>query len=344
MRLLITLLLICQVANSYAQKDTLTTDVDWPIGLAIHNNILFIAEAVGNQISTLDLNIPNSSPQTFITGGLDRPNFMKIVGDYLYFAEYGGRISKVDLTQTNPSPVTILSGLLSPKSILIYNSDLYYTRYNQISKIDLTESNPIPTIVLDGLDGVINLAMEGQNLYFSEYTGGRISKIDLTASNPQPITILSDLDGPLGGMTINNNELYFYEHGDTTISVVNINSQDSIPTIFDTGVISGDIYINGNDIYISDFKNDLILRYTNVISSINEPIEQSFIIFPNPTRDFIEIKGNDNPLNYSITTSTGKIITNFNKLNENRIDISLLPSGMYVLTFDNGETYKIIKL
>ncbi|MAB30154.1 MAG: hypothetical protein CMP78_00950, partial [Formosa sp.] len=65
-------------------------------------------------------------------------------------------------------------------------------------------------------------------------------------------------------------------------------------------------------------------------------------IYPNPTKDFIYLKGNNNNLRVMIYDITGKIV--FKKLVTNTIDISNLNNGMYLLHISMGLETSIIKI
>lgn len=65
---------------------------------------------------------------------------------------------------------------------------------------------------------------------------------------------------------------------------------------------------------------------------INNQSITSFSLIPNPTRDWILIKGNENILTISVLDIIGNVVINrkiFNK-NEVRLDLSELPAGIYV--------------
>ena len=261
MKNLILILLTTISVNIYGQKDTITTTVNWPLGIVNSGNYLFIVENTDNEITKIDLTIQNPTP-VVITNGLFNPHYLTIVGNYLYFTEYSGnKISKIDITQTNPVPATVISGL----------------------------------------------------------------------------------NGPLGGMKINGNELYFFEYSSSEISMIDISSPTPIITNIDVGVVGGDIEFIGNDMYVSDFQNDLILKYTNLLLSIKEEINPSFEIFPNPSSNFISIKGVVERMTGSIYNSLGVKIREFIIHDNITLDISCLNTGTYFVVFPNGWSNKFKK-
>ena len=116
MKNLILITFILTFYNSFGQT-VITTGVNWPLGIIEKSDYLYIVEAEDNEISKIDLTLPNPSPITVVSG-LSRPNHLIASGDFLYVTEYtGNRISKIDITQTNPIPVTVVSGLTTPKTL-----------------------------------------------------------------------------------------------------------------------------------------------------------------------------------------------------------------------------------
>lgn len=345
MKNLVLLILTTISVNTYGQKDTITTAVKNPLGIVNSDNYLFIAEADDNEITKIDLTIQNPIPVAIISG-FSRPNFLTVVGNFLYFTEYyENRISKIDLTQTFPKPTIVVSGLNTPEYLKLNGNDLYFSEFNagKISKIDITHSNPIPTTVISGLNTPYGLEINGNDLFYSEFSGNKISKIDITQVNPKPTIVINDISGPLGGMKIKGNKLYFFEYQSRKISMIDITS--STPTVknIDVDVAGGDIEFIGNDMYISDFENNLILKYSNQIVSISNVINPSFEIFPNPSSDFISIKGVVEKMSGTIFNFSGVKIQEFTTHDNETLDISFLNPGTYFVVFTNGVASKFIK-
>ena len=77
---------------------------------------------------------------------------------------------------------------------------------------------------------------------------------------------------------------------------------------------------------------------------INDDLDENIIIYPNPTEDILFISGNENELEVSIYDLLGKRVMKVSVIN--RIDISLLSIGTYLVYINNGtkvSQYKIIK-
>jgi hypothetical protein len=66
-------------------------------------------------------------------------------------------------------------------------------------------------------------------------------------------------------------------------------------------------------------------------------------IYPNPSTDYIQIKGLTNQLAYKILDITGSYIS-FGSVNDNeKIDVKNLTNGIYFVRFENGITSKFLK-
>lgn len=83
------------------------------------------------------------------------------------------------------------------------------------------------------------------------------------------------------------------------------------------------------------------------ITDLNQAIERVINIYPNPASDFITIDGLSNKLNkISIMNIAGVKIFEYSTIENNRIDISELKTGIYLLMIDDGEkisSHKFIK-
>lgn len=78
---------------------------------------------------------------------------------------------------------------------------------------------------------------------------------------------------------------------------------------------------------------------------VNDVKEKAFIVYPNPVKDFIYVKTQDETTFYTLYNLSGQIVAQ-GKLTNGQIDAQRLPSGVYVLKLDNQKdklTSKIIK-
>lgn len=75
-------------------------------------------------------------------------------------------------------------------------------------------------------------------------------------------------------------------------------------------------------------------------------LEQEFSnvkIFPNPSKDFIQISNLNKPINYKIYNLLGEEIQSGTSFNNQKINIQNLKSGLYFLNFNEINTIKFIK-
>ncbi|OUS01072.1 hypothetical protein A9Q86_10030 [Flavobacteriales bacterium 33_180_T64] len=72
-------------------------------------------------------------------------------------------------------------------------------------------------------------------------------------------------------------------------------------------------------------------------------VKSNLKIFPNPSVDYIQIKGLTNQLSYRILDITGNQLSFSSIKDDNKIDIKSLANGIYFIRFDNGITSKFIK-
>lgn len=69
--------------------------------------------------------------------------------------------------------------------------------------------------------------------------------------------------------------------------------------------------------------------------NINENSISKLSIYPNPSNGIFEVKSNESG-NYSIVSSTGKLIVNSYFSNDFTVDLTNLPKGIYILQVNNG--------
>ena len=78
-------------------------------------------------------------------------------------------------------------------------------------------------------------------------------------------------------------------------------------------------------------------------------MDNDFIIYPNPAKNFIEIQSpmmRHQDLQFSLSNAHGKILLQQDSRNSNILSLEALSPGVYMLTIENGmikKTYKIIK-
>lgn len=101
--------------------------------------------------------------------------------------------------------------------------------------------------------------------------------------------------------------------------------------------------------YFDDIACDLFPFLLDNPTSLNESEQENHIlVYPNPTQDFIQLQlGDMNNCNVSIYNIIGEIMLNRNVRDNQKIDLSQFPNGVYYVEFiENGKliSEKILKL
>lgn len=65
-------------------------------------------------------------------------------------------------------------------------------------------------------------------------------------------------------------------------------------------------------------------------------------LYPNPAKDYVSVSGIDGPTTVEIFSLSGSQVIKETVDNNSTVDVSALPSGMYLVKF-NGHTLKLIK-
>ncbi|SMC84171.1 SBBP repeat-containing protein [Moheibacter sediminis] len=94
------------------------------------------------------------------------------------------------------------------------------------------------------------------------------------------------------------------------------------------------------------YRDIYIIKLNPENLSVNElETGDKLIIYPNPAADVIYLKGNNNIINkgYTIYNLAGQKLKNGTVESSEKIDLTNLNSGMYILKLNNGQSFKIIK-
>lgn len=124
-------------------------------------------------------------------------------------------------------------------------------------------------------------------------------------------------------------------------------------------VFGGDFVSDGqatyNDLFVDSVNNYLVLAYSQGSTrvkrislsalSVNEIKKDVSVVYPNPTKGIVYLKGNDKIISVNVTDTAGTVTKSQN--NTEKIDISDAPNGVYFVTIktESGRitTKKIIK-
>ena len=164
--------------RGHANAAGAAAEFDNPMGIAVSENTLYVADQNNHRIRAIDLASPNKTVSTIAGSGtqghkdgtgaaaeFDRPSGLAVSGTTLYVSEYGGhRIRAIDLASPNKTVSTIAgSGTAGYK-------DGTAAQFNR------------PT----------GIAVSGTTLYVADYDNHRIRAIDLTSPEKTVSTIAGD--------------------------------------------------------------------------------------------------------------------------------------------------------
>ncbi len=286
-----------------------------PEGLLLNGNELYFSQAGSNKISKIDITATIPVITDVVTG-LSEPGYLALNGNELYISELGaGKISKIDITSSLPTSATdVIIGLSLPLDLEFNGNDLYFTQVdaNKVSRINI--NNPSSTLidVVTGLSKPLQLELVGNDLFITENDANKISKIDVTTSFPaNAIDVLTGINS--GGIIADANNLFFDKRSSTSVGLGEISK------------------IDVSSLTLSSFE------------SVVADNHNKYYIYPNPAVDYILVSGADNNGNYRIYNVLGMTILNESFSNTNKIDVSDLPKGMYILNYNDSNTFKFIK-
>lgn len=136
-----------------------------------------------------------------------------------------------------------------------------------------------------------------------------------------------------GTLTLIKNAQYTFEF---TVDNVNVLAD------FSGGYSGGSPFQDG----IEYDSVDLIFAVSLVSASLsNDEINNNLKItlFPNPSNDYISISNINEKLTYSIINALGQEVSKGIISNNQKVDIRNLNNGLYILKFNDGNTFKFFK-
>ena len=251
--------------------------------------------------------------------------------------------------------------LVEGYSNLISNPVIYNNNFtnNELILEKATNSNIIQTTIL----GNLKLKMNGGTTIIENFNGSdwrknqsSISKINFKINAPtvNPLVLKFDLKQTFN---TNNNESLFRvvingnQVGNIIMPTTN-NSDSYLTHEFDLSAYrNNDVYISLQHIGKSGSgtgDNAIIdnIEITNFLSS-EEFNFKNLKVYPNPTKDLINIHNFDVINSYEITNISGQAIEKKTiEMNDFQINIDKLPTGIYLLKLNlenNSKTVKIVK-
>jgi len=104
--------------------------------------------------------------------------------------------------------------------------------------------------------------------------------------------------------------------------------------------------IGNNDCFLIKYNSNgqlCINDTTSTTTNLKEISQNNIIIFPNPSKDYINLKNNvQKDFDFQIYSSTGELIKT--GTTENQLDITELKNGLYILIIENSTVFKFTKI
>lgn len=161
----------------------------------------------------------------------------------------------------------------------------------------------------------------------------------------------------VGTITINNESLRFYVVGFLNVDPYEL-YENKITIIEKFGSIDNAIYpsfvcsTDYIDIALTCYSDSAFQGYSLLPNgncfdktSTSDPLENSIIVFPNPTNNLLNIKYDlpDQIDNISIYDIQGNLNHFYSGYNEAGIDVNYLPNGFYILQISSKDGFKTLK-
>ncbi len=211
-----------------------------------------------------------------VVTGIHWPNQMEIVGDELYFIEYGAHnILKINITDPTPDPILVYNTGYFTMDIKIQGDRLFYTiaSGNTIYEIDLSDPTPTAIELVTGLVATDGLLLNGSDLYVSErWPGSKVLKVNINDPNPS-LELVVEIGSPRQ-LWLEGDLLYIGANDGEQIMKININDPNPIPElVVNPAGTTSDLMVYEDEIYVSYFFEDKISTY-NAIDGLEAQINQ----------------------------------------------------------------------
>ena len=187
-------------------------------------------------------------------------------------------------------------------------------------------------ITFDFVNLWLDYTLKGDCNAFSEFndsllTSNRIDYNQTCTLNPIPV--IADNSGDLSTSTIGVSYQWYLDGNPIS------NSDAQTITVTQDGDYTVEVfYVNGCP--------ETSAPYTVTTTSLAEYALKDFTIYPNPTKGFIRIEGIGlNGVDIELYNLVGELVSNYSVDNNETINLSTLPEGVYLLKV-NGFTKRVI--
>jgi len=263
--------------------------------------------------------------------------------DIIYSQECAS--DKIQKYNVNSENITeIINGVDDIRSLAINGSHLYFYSVpdNKLYKTNLNDINPT-LIELATFVGIDSLLFVNDILFISG--GNKVYKADTSLTTFMHEEVTFDNNGilPLGPqhLALFNNEVYLSQASDNRILKFNPNANSPILSNVVVSNSSGyqDMKVENNTIWLA--KDSYLSKIDMATLSIANLNNHDISISPNPSSDFINIKGLKNNTKFKIFDINGKLLKSEETFGI--INISEFSSGLYYLKIGDFTMKKIIK-
>jgi len=255
------------------------------------------------------------------------------------------------------------NGNNTPRGLTFDGNNLWVINSSEdlIFKIDTIDGTVIDTFSTPTVSNNFptGLAWDGKYLWHLDAIDGnaggsdsmRLFKMDTFLNVLKFETI--NIDGNAGGLTFANGNLWYTDNGTDTFNEIDTINFDLIQECeapggnFPNGLTFDGEYLWLANGHLDSLYQIDINKTSTGLNNYNSMETSDFLIYPNPSTDFIFIK-TENFLGsaYFISDINGKIISRGKLKKEiTKINVSPLSPGTYLLSLNtqSGETYKLIK-
>lgn len=183
-----------------------------PKGMALKDDVMFIAEFGAGKIVKLDLTDPVPIAETVVEG-LATPSGLALSGDFLYFSDRNSDIiSKLNITDPAPTVIHVISGIGGPSDIAISGNYLYYSEFSFKKNFqnNITANLAVAIPFTNPLMNPTGIDVFGNKLFVAELDASRALSFDFAIATQT--VIVSDLILPVE-VAANATTLFIIEFG-----------------------------------------------------------------------------------------------------------------------------------
>lgn len=301
---------------------------------------------------------------------------LAISGNLIYISEehydvvedesLGCRIVTLDLNNLTAAVNVIYTTTQYISSLAIKESIIYFASETtpdandnytvQIHKIDSSIPNPTATILVSNLcanKAANDMAFHNNNLLISVGGLGKLFGFDITDS----IIVVSEYMSNLNfnkGLFVTGSNLFLTEGNQVGTKPLNVTSTMNYvaKNTFYQDVINGnsfnanfrDVVLIGDKLYMTLLTQGRVVTVQDATLSTNEFNLDSNTISVYNSKTELVVSGLENNQTATVYNLSGQLLITKNvSANQNSIDISGYPQGLYLLKLDNQNVFKFIK-